>query len=94
MNETVAGLPIRKSRGNSSRQQEGRMYPVKVAKVVAFACGCICEYPLEGHFAEMKEWHIFACKKHTEERYSMPLRAEMTWGHFNKVTEKPKRTAY
>lgn len=59
------------------------MYPAKVAKLVTFACGCICEYPLEGEFAKLKDWHIFACKKHTEDRRGLAQRAEIVWARFS-----------
>ncbi len=91
MSRISAGLPVRVSRGNTLQMsQRARMYPAKVVKVVTFSCGCICEYPIEGRFAEMRDWHITSCKKHVEERLSMAERAEMIWQKFNEPVEKLK----
>ncbi len=89
MSRLVNGLPIGVSRGNTLQMsQRARMYPAKVVKVVTFSCGCICEYPIEGRFAELGDWHIVPCKKHTEERLSMAQRAEMVWQEFDRPTLK------
>ncbi len=89
MTRLCSGLPVRVSRGSTLQMsQRARMYPAKVVKVVAFSCGCICEYPIEGQFAEMRDWHITSCKKHTEERLSMAQRAEMVWQEFDRPTLK------
>ncbi len=90
MSRLVNGLPVRKStNGTPQMAQRARMYPAKVVKVVTFSCGCICEYPIEGQFAELGDWHITPCKKHTEERLSMAQRADVVWQRFDKsVREK------
>ena len=40
--------------------------PKSAMKQVIYSCGCICQFPLLGNYAETREWHIIlSCQKHT-----------------------------
>lgn len=46
----------------------GNLQVSKISSTVVFNCGCICELPYVGMFSEMKEWHVIACRNHTDNR--------------------------
>ena len=50
--------------------------PSKISAVVTFDCGCICEFPLKGSFAEQRDWHVIPCRYHTENRGDVAQLAE------------------
>lgn len=64
-----------------------------VKRVVTYACGCVCEYPIKGEFAGLG-WHIFPCRMHAGESSSetpdgrsiMEQRAEDDWRSISEKT--------
>lgn len=56
-----------------------QLTPMGIKKVVTFKCGCIVEYPLLGHFFELKDWHVIPCFNHTESREELAKAATHVW---------------
>ena len=61
------------------------VYPVWISHEVRFACGCICQYPLIGEHADLKDWHCIPCFTHATEDPSRVWLAQQAKRLFERV---------